>query len=265
MVLKGKKAVLTGASSGIGLELLKLLLGAGVSVVAASRNMESSAIEHHLLFKVNCDVSSPESLDNLFQKALEQLGGIDIFIANAGFAYYEKQSKPDWDHISSIFNTNILGLIYCAQKMKTLKGDNPYNFLCTASAMSHLSIPGYALYSSTKAAIRGYADASRFELKKEQHFQVAFPVATKTNFFQTAGENPPVPWPALSAAQVARSILRGIERNRPEIYPSLLFRSMLIINNYIPLIFPLYKYNENKKLNDWIDRQSPAQEQKELL
>lgn len=256
MNLQNKTAILTGASSGIGLDLLNLLLQAGVTVVAASRTMEKANVDHPLLLKINCDVSSKDSLDALFAYALEQMGAIDLFIANAGFAYYEKQARPDWEKSEKIFATNVLGLFYCAQKMKAINGEAPYNFVCTASAMSFLSIPGYALYSSTKAAIRGFADAYRFELNEGQHFQVAFPVSTKTNFFQVAGDSPPVPWPTQSSGSVARAIIRGISSNHQEIFPSRLFRAIMIIDRYLPIIFPLYRHNANRNFQHWLQKQS---------
>ncbi len=256
MKLGGKKAILTGASSGIGLELLKLLLSAGVEVVAASRSMEESSFDHALLVKKNCDVSSSASIDELFAFTLEKLGSPDLFIANAGFAYYENLGEPDWEHIYNIFATNVFSLCYCAQKMKSLKGADPFNYVCTASGMSYISIPGYALYSSTKAAIRGFADAYRFELDRGQHFQVAFPVATKTNFFQAAGEEIPLPWPVQSAEVVARAIFRGIKSDRSEIYPSKLFRTVQVLNRFIPVITPAYTRNENSKFQRWLRNKS---------
>lgn len=252
MKIKNSNVIITGASSGIGRELLSLLLDAGARVVAASRSMEDTTLEHENLYKKNCDVSTGEDLDQLFAFALEKLGDIDLFVANAGFAYYEKLGEPDWNHIRRIFATNTTGLFYAAQMMKKIKGARPYNFICTASAMSFLSIPGYALYSSTKAAIRGFADAYRFELDPGQFFQVAFPVATKTNFFKAAGENPPVPWPTQSARDVALAMFRGIEKNQLNIFPSGVFRLTIALNRFIPLINYLYVRRENKKLHDWL-------------
>lgn len=260
MKLSGKIAILTGASSGIGQELLKLLLAAGVNVVAASRSMEQSGFDHRLLLKKNCDVSSSDSIDELFAFTLQKLGTPDLFIANAGFAYFEKLGDPDWEHINKIFATNVFSLCYCAQKMKSINNKDPFNFVCTASGISFISIPGYALYSSTKAAIRGFADAYRFELKKGQYFQVVFPVATRTSFFQVAGEETPVPWPVQSAEEVAESIIRGIESNRHEIYPSRLFRAMLVLNRFIPVIAPIYTRNENRKFQLWLKNRSTQAE-----
>jgi uncharacterized protein len=110
MEIKNSNVVITGASSGIGQELLSLLLEAGARFVAASRTIEETNIEHENLYKKNFNVSVKEDLDQLFELALDKLGDIDLFIANAGFAYYEKLGEPDWDHIRQIFETNTTGL-----------------------------------------------------------------------------------------------------------------------------------------------------------
>jgi short-subunit dehydrogenase len=187
MELKGKRVIITGASSGIGLEIVKLLLEKDCTVVAAARQIEKAGLSGSKLYLKKCDVSKRDEIDELFSFSIEKMGGIDLFIANAGFAYYERIESPDWEHIDAIFNTNIISLVYCAEKAKKITNSDPYNFVAIARGMSLLSLPGYSLYSSTKAAIKGFADAYRFELEKGQHFQVVYPIATRTNFFRYAG------------------------------------------------------------------------------
>lgn len=251
MELEQKRVVVTGASSGIGLEVVKQLLKAGCTVVAASRHMDKVKIKSDRLFTMNCDVSSPEQIDELFDYAVTCMSGIDIFLANAGFAFYEKIEVPNWSHINDIFETNVYSVIYIAEKMKQLHGNKPYSMLCTASAMSFLSLPGYSLYSSTKAALRGFADAYRYELKKGQQFQVIYPVATRTSFFKKAG-NCPVPWPTQNANTVAMAILEGIRKEKKNIHPSTAFRISMFINQFFPFIFYFYVKNENRKFKNYL-------------
>lgn len=254
MKLENKNIILTGCASGIGLELLKLLLKTNCRIIACDLNAENLDIsETKSFFKYKCDVSSKTQLDSLFDFAKEKLGDIDLFIANAGFAYYEKIEGADWNHISKIFETNVMSFIYCAEKMKELHGDRPYNFVVTGSTMGLLSMPGYSLYSATKAAVRGFADSYRLELSKGQHFQVVFPIATKTKFFSTAADNPPVPWPTQSPDIVALKIINGIKHNSSEIYPSTTFVITRILNAIYLFIFPLYVHINNRAFKKWLE------------
>ena len=249
MELAGKKVVITGASSGIGLELTKRLLVEGCVIVAADiRN--TNLVKDGLHLKT-CDVSLQEDLDRLFEYAIEKMGRIDLFIANAGFAYYEMIGEPDWGHIKRIFDTNVMSVIYSAEKMKQLHSKDPYNFLCTASGMSFLALPGYALYSSTKGAIRSFSEAYRYELAEGQSFQLVFPIATRTHFFSTAGDSP-VPWPSQSAETVAKSIIRGLKKDKKNIHPSKIFHITNRLNGFLPFINKIYGGVEDKKFKTWL-------------
>lgn len=251
---ENKNIVVTGASSGIGLELVKGFLAKGCRVVAASRTINEDLIGIEGLYHFQGDLSTPEGVDSLFTYALQNLGSIDVFVANAGFAYYEKLAEANWEHICSIFNLNLNSVIYSAQKMKQLRGNQPYNFVVTASGMAILPLPGYALYSSTKAALKGFAEAYRWELDKGQYFQVAYPIATRTKFFDNAGGSP-MPWPSQDARTVVQSMIKGIEKNCNSIYPSKLFFVLTLLDRIFPFIFKLYAYVEFKKFNQWLAKQ----------
>ncbi len=243
MDTRNKKVVVTGGSSGIGLELVRELLKDGCQVVAASRTMENSKINHEKLHKKNCDVSLQGDIDELFDFAMGKMGDIDIFIANAGFAYYEEIKGADWEHIKKIYDTNTLSVIYSAEKMKELYPERPYNFVCVASAIGLLSIPGYAIYSSTKAALNGFANAYRYELKGGQKFQVVYPISTKTHFFDdNEGIDPPPP--VQTPEHVAGSIIKGIKKDKDRIFPSKIFYFM---NRFLPFLQRFYVRSESKK------------------
>ncbi|MFO8110268.1 MAG: SDR family NAD(P)-dependent oxidoreductase [Thermoplasmata archaeon] len=247
MKIQNKNVVVTGGSSGIGLKLVETFLEEGCKVVAGSRTIESSDINHDRLFKKNCDVSKKEELDQLFKFAVEKLSGIDIFVANAGFAYYEKIEKPDWGHIQKIFDTNTISVIYSAGKMKELYPKKPYNFVCVASAIGLLSIPGFAIYSGTKAALSGFADAYRYELENQQKFQVVYPISTKTSFFKSSWDVSPPP-PVQDVETVTKSILKGIRKDKNRIFPS---KAFYIMNTFFPFLNKIYVNKENKKFHQW--------------
>ncbi|MFY9377497.1 MAG: SDR family NAD(P)-dependent oxidoreductase, partial [Peptococcia bacterium] len=95
MDLRNKGIVITGASSGLGLALAKRLIKAGAKVVGVSRNPEKlKKLYGDKVYTIACDISKQNELDAMLEEAEGFLGGIDIFVANAGFAYYGPIGSP---------------------------------------------------------------------------------------------------------------------------------------------------------------------------
>lgn len=163
MDLKGKRVVITGASSGIGWELLKRLNKAGAHIVGVARNPQRIIDEMGDLGvrAISCDVSESSNVDEMLKEAQDLLGGIDIFVANAGFAYYGKIGKADWEKNEKIFKTNVLSPIYTLQKLTENGTEKPLTFMVTISALGKMVLPGYALYDSTKFALDGFVRTYR--------------------------------------------------------------------------------------------------------
>lgn len=242
--MQNKRIVITGASSGIGSDILKLASD-GNKIFAVARNIDKiPALPGVMAF--SCDVSVKENVDLMFKAATEYLGEIDIFFANAGFAYFEVIEKADWEHNKAIFDTNVFSVFYSLQKLKKIKKDKGFSFIVTASAISHLPYPGYALYSATKFAIRGYADAYRYELEKNQKLTLVYPVATYTQFFDVASAED-MPWPRQKSIKVAKAALRGAKKGKKHIYPCCFFRFGMLLNGIFP-IFSIIQRMEGSKL-----------------
>lgn len=181
-----------------------------------------------------CDLARQEEVDRLFEYAIKQMGGIDIFIANAGFAYWERIGKPDWGLIEAIFQTNVFSPIYAAEKMHTLFPTADYRVVITSSVLGRVGLEGYALYAATKAALDRFAEVYRLEGGKQGRLVLVYPLAVRSSFFQAAGGGP-VPWLSQSPEAAARAMLRGIERDHGTIYTSRLLRPMLLVNHLLPI------------------------------
>lgn len=239
MNINGKNIILTGASSGIGRELLKKLNDYDVKIIAVARNINVIPSSDKII-PYSCDISKQEEIDKLFEYAVNVFNHIDIFIANAGFAYCEEIEESNWRHTEEIYRTNVFSPIYSAEKMKELNINRPYHMIITCSAVSTFPLPGYSLYCSTKAAVHMFAKTYRYEMKDRGKLTLVYPVATKTDFFRKAGgNNAPVPWPIQSSKFVANIIILGMKLNLNSIYPSILFIIGSILNRIIPILFPL--------------------------
>ncbi len=252
MNLNKKVIIVTGASSGIGLSLVQDLLKKNCQVIAVARSIEKIQFNNESVIKYACDISKPENIDDLFTFVLDRCKRIDVFVCNAGFAYYGMIQGPNWQEIEKIYKTNVFSSIYIAEKMKKLHGNKPFRVAITASAMSFLSYPGYSLYSSTKAALHGFATGYRSELSKGQKLQMIYPIGTRTKFFEESGSNTPLPWPTQSADKVSKAIAKGLTKDKNTVFPSKLFQALNILNGYLPLTFKLIIVFENIKFRRWL-------------
>lgn len=242
MKLAGKRIIVTGAASGIGQALVHQLATYDAHIIVADIDVEALQNVLHALSNQPAqiatfagDLAQPEVIDQLFEFADAQMGGIDLFIANAGIAYYETLQDADWQHIDRIYRLNVYSPIYSAQKMKTLYGDQPYKVVITASSIGFFGLPGYALYSSTKAALHRFAEAYRFELAQPHQLTLAYPISTRTNFFESAAKlrAPMVP-PSQTADYVAMQMIRGIQRDQKSIHTSRIFQVTLLLERVFP-------------------------------
>jgi uncharacterized protein len=257
MQIKHKNIILTGAASGIGNALLNQLIGfEGVNILAVDLNEIDCVLDTDKLISFKCDLSQQSEVDRLFDFALNQFHTIDIFIANAGFAYYEVIDKPDWQRIEKIFQVNVFSPIYAFQKMKALNVGREYFVLMTSSAMAKLAIPGYALYGATKAALDRFEDAYRFENQDLGHLSLIYPIATKTNFFirstDSSRRDVPVPFPSHTPEDVAKAMIKGILRNETHIYPSKLFQISRFSQKLFEIMSLPYQYFYAEKLKNWL-------------
>jgi uncharacterized protein len=254
MQIQNKNIILTGAASGIGKALLEQLLDfEGVKIIAVDLNKVETISEKVIPYI--CDVSKQTEIDLLFEFALTHFQAIDIFIANAGFAYYEEINQPDWQRIEKIFQVNVFAPIYSFQKMKALNVGREYFVMMTASAMAKLAIPGYALYGATKAALDRFEDAYRFENQDLGHLSLIYPIATKSNFFNRSTNfsrhDVPVPFPAHTPEEVAKAMIKGIQNNQTHVFPSKLFQFGRFFQKLFELLAYPYQYFYAKKLKDW--------------
>ena len=240
MELRERQIVITGASSGIGRALLQELSGREVQVIAAGRDevrlqdaVASARAPQTEILPFVGDLAQQESVDALFAYALQHMGGIDLFLAIAGFAYWEWVEGPAWRRMEAIFQTNVFSPIYAVQKMHALFPGTDYRVIITSSILGRVGLEGYALYSSTKAALDRFAEVYRLETGRRSRLVLVYPLAVRSGFLPTAG-GAPTPWLSQSPEAVARGMVRGIERDRETIYTSRILQPMLLANHLLP-------------------------------
>ena len=251
-MINGKTIVLTGASSGIGLEVLKLLAeGPDNRILAVSRH----AVEKLTGFAPNvtpfdCDVSSPEGIEKLFAQAESMFDKIDIFYANAGFPYYERYDYTDWERVEKMFRTNTFAPMYTYSRyLRHLNGRDGH-LAITVSAIGQMAMPGYAVYSASKFATQGFQQAVRTEMPDNLKMTCLYPVATDTNFFVVAADGVKFekPFPVQKPDVVARKMVAGIENGKKYVSPCFLFAVSKVLMGIFPFVRTIYWKLEYNKL-----------------
>ena len=166
--LKGKIAVITGGSSGIGLATAKRFVEEGAQVVITGRRekelKEAAASIRDSVTAVAGDVSRMDDLDRLYALVKEKHGHIDILFANAGAGTVAPLAAATEAHFDQTFDVNVKGLFFSVQKALPLLKDGG-SIILTSSVSNVLGLPAFSAYAASKAAVRSFARAWTLELK----------------------------------------------------------------------------------------------------
>src|SRR5436190_6558184 len=158
--LKGKIALITGGSTGIGLATAKQFANEGAYVfITGRRDAELARAVKEIgrnVTGVQGDVSNLGDLDRLFARIKREKGKLDIVFANAGGAKFALLGKITEEHYDSIFNSNVKGLLFTVQKALALMPDGASIILNASTAASKATGTEWRVYSATKAAGRSF-------------------------------------------------------------------------------------------------------------
>lgn len=158
--LDGKIALITGASSGIGLASAKRFAEEGAKVFIASRHQAQLDAATRFIGSesvgIAADVSNLDDLDRLYARMQAEAGRIDVLFANAGVAEGAPLSGVTEAHFTRIFDTNVKGTLFTVQKALPLLSTGA-SVLLSASSTASMGTQGMSVYSASKAAIRNFA------------------------------------------------------------------------------------------------------------
>lgn len=187
-------AIVTGASSGIGLELARLAVGQGYDLIIAADEPEIHGVAGTLDAKgakvraVQADLATTEGVDQLYDAAREVGRPVEILIANAGKGLGHAFLDQDFEKARRVIDTNIVGTIYLVQKVgRDMRAANRGKILLIGSIAGFMPGSFQAVYNGTKAFVNSFAFALRNELKDtDVTVTCLMPGATETRFFERA-------------------------------------------------------------------------------
>src|ERR1700674_339350 len=170
--LKGKVAVITGASKGLGKAMALALAEAGARLALVSRNEKqlNAVAEEVQAFGTQAkvfvaDVTQEEQVAQIERDIVAAYGGVQILINNAGINIRKNITEFTLDEWNSVMNTNLTSVfLMCRALVPHMKGHGYGRILNMTSIMSWVSLPGRAAYSSSKTALLGLTRALALEL-----------------------------------------------------------------------------------------------------
>jgi len=193
--LKGKVAVVTGASKGIGAAIAKSLAAEGASVVVnyASSKSGADAVVTAITgsggkaVAVHGNVSKPAEAQGIIDAAIKNFGHLDILVNNSGVYEFSPIESFTEEHYNKIFNVNVLGLLLTTQAAVKHLGEGA-SIINIGSVVSSLTPPNSAVYTATKGAVDAITGVLAKELgAKKIRVNSINPGMVETEGVHTAG------------------------------------------------------------------------------
>jgi NAD(P)-dependent dehydrogenase (short-subunit alcohol dehydrogenase family) len=150
-----KRVIVTGAASGIGAETVRALRSRGCRVVGLDRTPSDGVVE--------CDVRDQEAVDAAVASAVEELGGLDVLINNAGVGTPQSAGTAPDDAALAVLDVNLIGpWRVTAAALPALRSSRG-RVVNVASGLSHLALPFATAYCMSKRGLTAYSDCLRLE------------------------------------------------------------------------------------------------------
>ncbi len=231
MGFDGKVVVITGASSGIGMEAALSFAGRGAHLVLVARNekrlqetkKECEDAGSGKIITLKCDVSDYAQVKKACAKIKKGFGSVDVLVNNAGYGLYGQFREAKIEDYENLMQTNYFGTVYFTKELLPLM-DRGSHIVNISSMAGKLPLTNYSGYCASKFAVWGFTESIYHELLSEGIFvHLICPSATRTRFFdnESFANHPHKKHPEKmeDPKAVAKWIIDAIESDKLEIVP----------------------------------------------
>ena len=239
-----KRALITGASSGIGEEMAHILGRAGIPMVLVARRgerLQALAQQYSNVEVLVADLLRDEEVAKVTARIADtSLPEIDLVVNNAGFGTSGSMHRIDADRLANEVKLNVIALTRLTHAAANAMRTRKHGYILNVSSVaSFQASPGLAVYSATKAYVTSFTEGVAMELRSSGITVTALcPGLTKTEFQQNSNTTgaatsmPAFAWTSVS--MVAKAGLEGVAKGKVIVVPGGLYKVLVAISNSVP-------------------------------
>ncbi|MGQ0585818.1 MAG: SDR family NAD(P)-dependent oxidoreductase [Gammaproteobacteria bacterium] len=231
--LQGKTALVTGASSGLGVDFARELARRGCRLVLVARReellkkLQAELQQQHgaTAIVMAADLGSPDAPQKLYDTLKAQGVAVDILVNNAGFGLFGLELEIPWEKTRQMLMVDIVALTQLTKLARDMAARGFGRMLQVASIGAYQPSPTYAAYSAAKSYVRSFSQALNFELRGTGVTStVISPGITATEFLQVSGQKPTAyqRLMMMGSADVAAIGIRAMLKGRYSVVPGFL-------------------------------------------
>ncbi len=226
MNLSGNTILITGGSTGIGLEMAKQFTALKNKVIVTGRNLDKLKKATEVipgLHTIQSDAGNPEHVKTLLKRITTEFPDTNIIINNAGIMWTINLQKHDFsfEKLTTEIDINLKGPIYMTEAfLSHLKGKSSAAIVNVSSGLAYVPLPISPVYCAAKAALHSYTQSLRAQLvnTKVQVFEL-LPPATETELLHSFDPNDSKGIPIMKTDKMVGKFIKGLSNDTLEILP----------------------------------------------
>jgi short-subunit dehydrogenase len=245
-ILRGRRALITGASSGLGAEFARVLAEAGCHVALVARRreqLEQRAATLAAQYPIQADVfaldlTEPGAPQDLFDRLQADGKPIDVLINNAGYGMFGEFKDFPWEREKNMLELDVLAVTHMTKLFLRGMLDREFGYILNVSSIgAYQATPLYASYAAAKSYVLLFSEALSYELRKTNVKVTALsPGVTATEFLSVAGQKPTLyqRLMMMKSEDVARVGIDKMLSGRPSVVPGRLNSLVAWSNRLMP-------------------------------
>ncbi len=245
-ILRGKTALVTGASSGLGVDFARQLAELGCHLILVARREEklhevAQAVTQQYGVEVTVlalDLGIDDAAQHLYDQIKAQGKVVDVLINNAGFGLSGEFISLPWAREKAMLELDMITVVHLTKLfVQDMLARNFGYILQIASNAGYQPVPSFATYSAAKSFVLNFGEALSYELRKTNvHCTVLSPGVTATEFFQVAGQRLTLyhRLTMLDSPTVVKIGLKALLAGRPSVVAGYVNATLAWANRFVP-------------------------------